>query len=320
MSRHEPDIDFKTLKFSLRLLRHRLMGRIFEIALTPLDILVQSEIQMMSEPPRADLLLLRRKGKAWTEEQRRLLPDGIRDRNCRHHLLECKFSESVNEWAIQQALGYDNFYCRAQGLKQDQLQTYVISAKTPNAEFLQRLGYQNSEANGVYTTNLPILSRIVLLVLNELDNQPHNDFLRLFASRQSVRRQSMDDVTQSNFAEWSDEFWSMIFGLQKVYDLEEDAMTKELTVDDVIEIGKKIRKRVIANASPEERLAGLAPEDRLAGLAPEDRLAGLAPEDRLAGLAPEEMEALLKQIESLLQQQPANRKPRKHRRLPKSKH
>ena len=130
----------------------------------------------------------------------------------------------------------------------------------------------------------------------------------------------MDDVTQRNFAEWSDEFWSMIFGLQKVYDLEENAMTKELTVDDVIEIGKKIRKRVIANASPEERLAGLAPEDRLAGLAPEDRLAGLAPEDRLAGLAPEEMEALLKQIESLLQQQPANRKPRKHRRLPKSKH
>ena len=61
-------------------------------------------------------------------------------------------------------------------------------------------------------------------------------------------------------------------------------------------------------------------EQRLAGLAPEDRMAGLAPEDRLAGLAPEEMEALLKQIESLLQQQPANRKPRKHRRLPKSKH
>ena len=67
MSRQEPDLDFKTLKFSFRLLRHRLMGRIFEIALTPLDILVQSEIQMMSEPPRADLLLLRRKGKVWTE-------------------------------------------------------------------------------------------------------------------------------------------------------------------------------------------------------------------------------------------------------------
>ncbi len=40
--------------------------------------------------------------------------------------------------------------------------------------------------------------------------------------------------------------------------------------------------------TPEERLSGLAPEQRLAGLAPEERLAGLAPEERLAGLAPQE--------------------------------
>ena len=47
-------------------------------------------------------------------------------------------------------------------------------------------------------------------------------------------------------------------------------MRKELTVEDVMEIGEEVRKQVIASAAPEERLLGLAPEERLAGLAPKE--------------------------------------------------
>ncbi len=97
MSQKQPEVPTSTANHTLRTLRHRILGKIYEIVLTPLDITVQSEIQMMSEPPRADLLLLRRNGSRWTQEQRRVLPDGIRDRHVRHHLLECKFSESVNQ-------------------------------------------------------------------------------------------------------------------------------------------------------------------------------------------------------------------------------
>ncbi|WP_437708557.1 hypothetical protein WMF45_30500 [Sorangium sp. So ce448] len=43
-----------------------------------------------------------------------------------------------------------------------------------------------------------------------------------------------------------------------------------------------------AGLTPEQRLAGLPPEQRLAGLPPEQRLAGLPPEQRVAGLTPEE--------------------------------
>ena len=307
---------------TLRTLRHRLLGKILELVLTPVDISVQSEVQVMSQPPKADLVLLRRKGKAWSEAQRSLLPDGIRDRIARHILLECKFTESVNEWAIQQGLGYDFFYRRTQHLKADDLQTYVVSAKTPDASFLNRLGYRCIDKPGVYVTTQPILERIVILVLNELRDEPHNEFRRLFASRQRIRKQTMEGVAQRHFTEWSDEFWAIIFGLQKVYELESGPMNKELTVDDVIEIGDKIRKSVIASASPEDRLAGLALEDRLAGLALEDRLAGLTPEERLTGLAPDEMADLLEQIETLLSEQmvkqqstePQSARARKHRK------
>ena len=136
----------------------------------------------------------------------------------------------------------------------------------------------------------------LLLVLNELRDAPQNEFLRLFASRQAVRKQTIDNVLQQPLGNWPEPFWAVLFGLQRVYQLEESAMKREMTVEDVMEIGAELRRQAIASATPAERLAGLAPEDRLAGL---------APEDRLAGLAPEEMAALLQQIEALLAKQPA---------------
>ena len=135
----------------------------------------------------------------------------------------------------------------------------------------------------------------LLLVLNELRDAPQNEFLRLFASRQAVRKQTIDNVLQQPLGNWPEPFWAVLFGLQRVYQLEESAMKREMTVEDVMEIGAELRRQAIASATPAERLAGLAPEDRLAGL---------AAEDRLAGLVPEEMAALLQQIEALLAKQP----------------
>ena len=138
------------------------------------------------------------------------------DRNAHHHLLECKFSESVNEAALQQALSYDYFYRQTQQLKADELQTYVVSAQTPRAALLQRFGYQRAEHPGVYVTGQPMLEKVVLLVLNELRDAPQNEFLRLFASRQVVRKQTIDNVLQQPLANWPEPFWAVLFGLQRV--------------------------------------------------------------------------------------------------------
>ena len=288
------------------------MGKLLEIVLTPVDVIVETELQVMSEPPKADVLLLRRRGRRWTEAQRQLLPDGVRDRNAHHHLLECKFSESVNEAALQQALSYDYFYRRTQQLKVNELQTYLISARTPRTALLNRFNYRQAEQPGVYITDQPLLEKVVLLVLNELRDAPHNEFLRLFASRQAVRQQTIDEVVRQPITDWPEAFWSLLFGLQRIYQLEETAMKREMTVEDVMAMGAELRRRAIVSAAPEE-LSDELRKQVIANAAPEDRLAGLAPEDRLAGLAPEEMAALLKQIESLLTQQvqtpPTHRKP-----------
>ncbi len=211
-----------------RSLYHQLLAKLLEIVLTPVDVTVESEIRVMSDPPRADILLLRRSGKQWSDAQRKLLPDGVRDRNARHHLLECKFSESFNELALQQALGYDYFYRQTQRLKAGELQTYVVSAQTPRKALLNRLGYQGDQP-GVYITSVPILEKVVLLVLNELSDEPHNEFLRLFASRQAVRKQTIDDVLKQPLSSWPDPFWAVLLGLQRIYQLEDPAVRGEMT-------------------------------------------------------------------------------------------
>ena len=55
--------SFAIEKYSGRVLHHQLLGKVLEIVLTPVDITVESELQVMSEPPKADVLLLRRRGK-----------------------------------------------------------------------------------------------------------------------------------------------------------------------------------------------------------------------------------------------------------------
>ncbi len=286
----------------MKLLWHRLLAKLLEQLLSSEGVTVLSELPATSNPPEIDVLLLRRNGLQWTESQRALLPDGIRDHDCAHHLLECKITESVTEQSLQQALTYDYLYRQSQGLSSTEVQTYVVSAKTPQANKLMAWGYTATEYPGVYVSTSPLIRRVMLLVLNELRDVPHNEYLRLFASRKQVRREAFRYLNGKPITQ----IWTVIYALQKAYELEGVDMSKEITVESLLEMGEEMRKQAVASASPEERLAGLGPEERLAGLGPEERLAGLGPEERLAGLGPEELRMLMKQIEIYLRKQQAN--------------
>ncbi|MCB0065317.1 MAG: hypothetical protein KDE19_24500, partial [Caldilineaceae bacterium] len=255
----------------MKQLWHRLLAKLLELLLSPVGVTVLSELPATSNPPEIDVLLLRREGPRWTESQRALLPDGVRDRNCAHHLLECKISESVTEQGLQQALTYDYLYRQSQELAEDGVQTYVVSAKTPHASRLAAWGYVVDQHPGVYVSTMPLLKRVVLLVLNELRDVPHNEYLRLFASRQRVRREAINHLSQAPRTS----IWTVVFALQKAYELEGVDMAEDITLARLLEMGEEMRRKVVESAPLEERLAGLAPEERVAGLAPEERVAGL---------------------------------------------
>lgn len=283
---------------------HRILGTLFELLLTRLGIIVQSEVQVMSEPPRVDIVLLRRQSGQWTEEQLHLLCDGLRNTLASHLLIEFKYVESFSEEALLQALGYSYFYCVAQGLAENDVQTFVMVAQTPRRQILQRFGYETSELPGVYHSRQPLASKVQLIVLNQLPLLPHNAFVQCFASQRRIYQSAFERIQQFGVEQLSESLWELVAGLRtqratKGGGMSKKVETETITAETLMKIGKETRKFILATLSREDQkmiLAQMRLEDRLAGLAPEDRLAGLGPEERLAGLAPEEVEQLVEKV------------------------
>ena len=63
---------------------HRFLGKGMELSVGLERVQVESELQISSDPPRIDIVLLRRETEEWTEAQRAMLPDGVRDVSATH--------------------------------------------------------------------------------------------------------------------------------------------------------------------------------------------------------------------------------------------
>lgn len=167
---------------------HHLLGKYLEELLIPVGIDVLTDVAVMSDPPEADILLLRKKHSEWTEEQKELLPDGIRDSQATDILLEFKYTESVNDKAFRQTVCYDYLYRIAKQKKQPEVQTFLLSAKTTQRATLEKFAYSQSCVQGVYKSDNPFLKDIPLLSLNELSDELHNAYIKCFASRKKEKR------------------------------------------------------------------------------------------------------------------------------------
>jgi len=234
----------------------------------------------MNDPPAVDILLLRRQQSQWTASQRALLPDGIRDSHASQILIEFKYTESLNEEVFGQALGYDLFYKRAKRLASSEVQAFLVSAKTPQAETLTTFGYQMTSIAGVYHSQDYWLRRVKLIVLNELSGAPHNAFFKCFASRKTEKQKAFDTLKRTGLQFLTLQLeWFLTGLLQLWFNLTGDDMKGELTPEKVMEMGKQWGDWYLSNLTVEQRLAGLNAEQRLAGLNAEQRLAGLTPEE-----------------------------------------
>ena len=278
---------------------HQVLGRLLHLSLAPVEITVHIEVGILGESPKADVLLLRREGEEWNAAQRARLPDGVRDSAAGHVLLEFKYTESVNETALAQAVAYDHFYRQAQSLPEEKALTVMLSARTPRKSRLEEWGYRELQ-QGVFRSPLPLLRRVWLLVLNDLPPHPHNAFVKLFASREQEREAAFAALNSPTVT-MTPQLHAYMFGLQETLEVKgEINMAEILTPDKIMEIGEKIRQRVLETATPEEKLAGLDPKDILAGFEPQDILAELKPQERLAGLTHEERRLLLRLLQEEL--------------------
>jgi hypothetical protein len=194
----------------------------------------------------------------------------------------------VNSQSFRQAVGYDYFYRQAQNLAEVEAQTFVISARTPLAAFLRDFGYSETAQPGVYRSSQGVLKSIGLVVLNELAAEGRNAFVQCFASRRRVRAsRRLEGMAWESLGE---EFWAYVVGLRSVVgekgeDMEEGIINEVLTPEVILEMGKRMRKALLATLTSEEM---------------QEVIARALPEERLTGLAPEEMIALMRQSEAYL--------------------
>ena len=269
---------------------HRLLGTLFEELLPPVQITVHTDFKVMSDPPRADILLLRRHHLSWNDEQLARLPDGVRDTSASHILLEFKYTESLTSRIIHKIIGYDIFYKETQQLPDEAVQTFILSAKTPRRTVLVKYGYQASDLPGVYRSSNPVLRDIQLLVLNELRNEPFNAYVKCFASRKKEKEaafETLEGMGAEGLFHYH-KLWSYLAGLKTYWFIEGGTMEEAITPEKIMEIGERWRQAYISSLTVEERLLGLKPEERLLGLKPEERLLGLKPEEVLSRYKPEE--------------------------------
>ncbi len=187
-------------------------------------------------------------------------------------------------------MGYDFFYKQSKGLSDRQVQTFLISAKRTDKKTLAKFAYSPTDEKGVYRSGNPLLESVPLLSLNELPNEPHNAYIRCFASRMKEKQEAFRLLKEKNLTSFSEKFLWFIQGLwNHWFYMGGDDMKYELTPEQVMEIGK-MWGDIYLSAIPVEK--------RLAGLKPEDRLAGLKAEDRLAGLSVKEIEDYLRKVRS----------------------
>jgi len=88
---------------------HDWFGNLFKVSLIPTGLDVTTDVPVMKNLPEADIIIIRRSGKKWTNNQMQRLPDGIRHTLASHVLIELKYSESINTDAICQIAGYYQF-------------------------------------------------------------------------------------------------------------------------------------------------------------------------------------------------------------------
>ncbi|MDM8520189.1 hypothetical protein QUF64_09085 [Anaerolineales bacterium HSG6] len=133
-----------------------------------------------------------------------------------------------------------------------------------------------------------MVNRVGLLILNQLANQPHNAYVKCFASRKKAKQAAFQLLDEVDEVELSNKLWWFVSGLgQLVLPQQEESMPKlEITPEDVMKLGKDIGETLLLTMPLELRLKGLKPEEQLHGLKPEERLHGLKPEEKLSVLKP----------------------------------
>ncbi|CAK0775279.1 conserved hypothetical protein [Gammaproteobacteria bacterium] len=263
---------------------HLLLGQLLKYTLEPVGVEVQTEVPLLVEAPKADIVILHPKGSHWRENQRRWLADGLREAEASRLLIEFKYSESLNEDALAQLVAYDYFYRQAEKLSTTQVACFLVVAHSPRSEVLERLELQPTNRPGVYRSEDVLLKRFMVIVPNQLEPLPHNAPLKCFATRRREQQKAFQILRDNGYFMLSTLVGWFIVGLWRMFAMSTVPQVERVTPEVVMQIGKEWLDALLKAMPVEERMRGLPAEERMRGITLEERLAGIEVEQLRAYL------------------------------------
>ncbi len=126
----------------------------------------------------------------WTERQKKLLPDGIRDIHKKDYLLNFNCEKPVKVWDIEQGVANWFFFSKAEYPKAENAIASVITSFPLKKKFVRELRYAEV-SKGVYRSADPMADCVQLLVIPELPDESGNAPIRFFSSDTRVREQAV---------------------------------------------------------------------------------------------------------------------------------
>ena len=289
---------------------HLLFGKLFKVVMSPLGVVVNTEYRVMSDPPRVDILIIKKNRARWTTSQLMLVPDGIRESQAKYIILEFKYSQSLSEKSFQQALGYDYFFGEHHSLKREDLQTFIISSKTPRKQLLIDYGYFKSNVDGVYKSKIRAFRNFPLIVLNEIPDKYHNALIKSFASRRHERAKAEKMLQDKHFI---DVIPVSIITLIKdifqfIFQKPEKGITMKMNPQKAAEIGRFVDvfvntnlslKEILSQYKTKEVISQFKPKEVISQFKPEEVISQFKPEDILTSLDKKTLKKLKQQLDNI---------------------
>ena len=154
---------------------------------------------------------------------------------------------------------------------------------TPAKKTLAKFGFAKSEWPGVFRSENVLLESIPLICLNDLSDEPHNAFFKVFASRTREKRVSLDLLMKNKAVLANMEIIWLLRGLAACwFHFEGEAMENELTPEKAMELGKRFEDLMISSI-PLEKIVEKVGRNRILDIFGPDEIIQKFVKDRLGG-------------------------------------
>lgn len=212
-----------------------------------------------SETPKVDVLLTCSNKEGWTLEQRRMLPDGLRQGKATHIIMNMSYDQVEDELPFIRIMVCGILYRDSENLPESDVLMVMVLTQAPKPEIMEELGFKPTKRPGIYRSAISIFENQIVMVLDQLSNTLPNAPFKCFSRSQKARQDAYNTLMMYDFPGYSPSVRGAL------------AQIAALTEQEVDEFSVEMRDSLMASmseagASNEEPFADVSTNEMIAAV------------------------------------------------------